>query len=62
MAVSDIITQQGDSVWSGDKQVVIGHADPVVITRPVWGGQSPGAAWQENIRVSLVSENAQETS
>jgi len=34
-------------VWSNDTQVVIGTADPVVLTHPLWGGQSPGSVWYE---------------
>ena len=45
MAISDVVTQQGDLVLSDSAQVVIGEPDPV--PRPVWGGQSPGAVWQE---------------
>jgi len=41
------MTQQGDMVWSNDTQVVIGTADPVVLTHPLWGGQSPGSVWYE---------------
>ena len=47
MAMHEVITQQGDSVWSEEKPVVIGTADPVVVIRPVWNGQSPGANWHE---------------
>jgi hypothetical protein len=42
MALQEVVTQQGDLVLSDGDQVVIGVADPVVIIRPVWGGQSPG--------------------
>jgi len=47
MAVEEVVTQQGDLVLSGGDQVVIGEPDPIVIFRPVWGGQSPGSIWQE---------------
>lgn len=47
MAQQEVVTQQGDLVLSGGDQVVIGDADPVVVLRPVWGGQSPGSIWQE---------------
>jgi hypothetical protein len=59
MALHEVMTQQGDTVWSDGHQVVIGEADPEVVTRPVWGGQSPGAAWREYAVVSLINDDAE---
>jgi len=47
MAQQEVVTLQGDLVLSDGDQVVIGDADPVVVLRPVWGGQSPGSTWHE---------------
>lgn len=47
MALQEVITQQGALVLSDGDQVVIGEADAVVMSRPVWGGQSPGTTWHE---------------
>lgn len=47
MAVYEVVTLQGEAVLRDGEQVVIGAADPVVVTRSLWGGQSPGTVWVE---------------
>jgi len=47
MALYEVVTRQGDPVVCDSDQVVIGQADPVIMIRPLWGGQSPGSVWYE---------------